>query len=79
MSLQMRYEEQRETIEINMTETCFLCGKKIRGDNWVTWMGYEGGLYLHPRCASELGQHLIRDAMSDPDYKTWFKTRGRLG
>ena len=43
---------------------CFLCGDSVRGQLVVYWSGNDGHeVFLHPKCAQELGCHLISDAL----------------
>lgn len=49
-------------------ERCYFCGGAIDDHGqWVYWSGADsvrgggGVVYLHPKCAIELGEHLVKD------------------
>lgn len=51
---------------VGKAPVCFLCGKPIDESmgfkDLVVWSG-GSKIFLHPDCACELGQHLIKDGL----------------
>ena len=42
---------------------CWFCGGDLENYPIVHWHGTGGDLFVHPQCAGNLGQHLIKDGM----------------
>lgn len=47
---------------------CFMCGNEMT-DMLVFWHSHLGTIWLHPKCARDLGCHLISDAVKTGEWK----------
>jgi hypothetical protein len=57
---------EAETVFMSPSDHCFYCGNPL-GDDLVYWRGSDENstqIWMHPKCACELSQHLIKDGFN---------------